>query len=168
MLPSAPVDKRSGKAKWMAWWNQYFHLQANFVFRDDDCQTHYGCICGVTLHFHLWNLIKGFNHLLKIIKILLFFLRSPLFLNLWAWLYSQTSLLNVILCFLLLSTLSLFPLSLFHCILQPPFYTYRRFLAAYCIVWYFLSPFNLLNNLLNDCSPAAEFSMHICSLDSRK
>lgn len=111
MLPSAPVDKRSGKAKRMAWWNQYFHLQANFVFRDAGCQARYGCICGVTLHFCLWSTIKGFHNLLKIIQILLLLLWSPLFLNLYTCLSLQASLLSVFLprlfCFLLLLTLSL-------------------------------------------------------------
>lgn len=111
MLPSAPVDKRSGKAKRMAWWNQYFHLQANFVFRDADCQTRNGCICGVTLHFCLWSTIKGFNNRLRIIQILLLLLWSLLFLNLYVCLSLQASLLNVFLpslfCFLLLLTSSL-------------------------------------------------------------
>lgn len=106
MLPSAPVDKQSGKAKRMAWWNQSFHLQANFVFRDAGCQTRYGCICGVTLHFCLWTTIKGFNNLLKIIQILLLLLWAPLFLNLCTCISLQASLLNIFLpglfCFLLL------------------------------------------------------------------
>ena len=113
MLPSAPVDKRSGKAEWMVWWSQYFYLQANFVFRDASCQTCYGCICGVTLHFCLWNTIKGFSNLSKIIQIPLLYLWSPLFLNLSTCLSLQASLLNMLFpslfCLLLLLISSLLP-----------------------------------------------------------
>lgn len=128
MLPSAPVDKQSGKAKRMAWWNQYFHLQANFVFRDAGCQTRYWCICGVTLHFCLWTAIKGFNNLFKIIQILLL-LWAPLFLNSNTSHSLQNSLPNVFLpsffCFHLLLISSL----LSH-ILYPAFYALKRFLVA--------------------------------------
>lgn len=132
MLPSAPVDKRSGKAKRMAWWNQHFHLQANFIFRDAGCQTCYGWICGVTLHFCLWSTIKRFNNVLKIVQILLLLLWSPLFLNLYTCLSLQASLLNVFLpslfCFLPLFISTL--LSYFHHIVHPAFYIEKRFLIA--------------------------------------
>lgn len=134
MLPSAPVDKESGKAQRMAWWNQYFHLQANFVFRDAGCQTCYGCICHVTLHFCLWTTVKRFNNLLKNVQILLLLMWAPLFLNLYTWISLQVSLLNTFLpscfCFLLLLISSL----LSH-ILYPAFYALKMFLVASCLTF---------------------------------
>lgn len=132
MLPSAPVDKQSGKAKRMARWNQYFHLQANFVLRDAGCQTRYGCICGVTLHFCLWTTIKGFNNLLKMIQILLLWLWAPLFLHLYTCLSLQASILNVFLSSLFCFLLPLISSLLSH-ILYPAFYASKRFLVASCL-----------------------------------
>lgn len=124
------------------------------------------------LHFCLWSTVKGFNNLLKIIQILLLLLWSLLFLNLYICLSLQASLLNVVLpslfCFLLLLVSSLLSPLLISSHSSPCLLLEELEEVPSCILSGIDSPSNLLNDLLNNCSPTTEFSVRLCSLDRRK